>query len=103
MYDTKYRKPFSLALALVLCFGLFTGCTQEEKEQPSASPSASASQSIEDRLKKNTEEYEGDDPNKLTVYFSDTLGMVTNMVLTERIFPKDLLMSHFYNLHKYNL
>jgi hypothetical protein len=100
MYS-KLRKPLSLVLVIVMCFGVF-GCTAKEKVQSSASPSASASQSIKEILTEKTDEFQGDDPNKLTVYFSDTLGMMTNMVLTRG--PKkgilsvpDILNSKIFN------
>ena len=77
--NSKYH-TICLFLAILMCFTLFSGCTPQEEEQ-SSSPSASASQSIDEILMEKTEEFEEDDPNKLTVYLSDTLGMMTNVVL----------------------
>jgi hypothetical protein len=98
----KYQKPLCIILTFVVCFVMFTGCSPKEKVQSSASPSASASQNIKEILTEKTEEYEGDDPNKLTVYFSDTLGMMTNVILTagpkKGILPvPDVLNSKIFN------
>jgi ABC-type glycerol-3-phosphate transport system substrate-binding protein len=91
MYS-KFRKPLSLVLVIVMCFGIF-GCSPKEEVKTSPTPSNSDNQQSED----DQEPEATDDPNKLDLYVSELTGDHLKIILSRKRWPDTLNIKVFNN------
>ena len=98
----KHIKLISALLPLVLSFAIFSGCSQENEPERSTGPTT---ENLKEDISSSLPEFDEnnlEDPNKLTVYFSDLEGMSTCQLLTvcaqsKKISPSDILNPKTFN------